>query len=132
MSRHCTIFDIPRGHTIVARSVQTHRNRLMGFGSNKRAVETRCAELELIGIREVGQGKSRSTPEGNEAHAGDEVSLDLVLVGCRLDLHLRFDGPDIGLSVLVNRDTTFGTVVVLGTDGGGCPGGNRSRCCSIL
>lgn len=78
------------------------------------------ADLELVGIGEVGECDSGGTGEGDQTGSGDEGGLGLFLGAGGFDLHLGFDRPDVGLSVLINGNTTLdGCLVVLGKDGNG-------------
>jgi len=86
--------------------------------------------LELVRIGEVVQGESSDSGKGNQTNSGGEVSLDLVLSGGGVDLHLWLNGPDVGFSVLVYGDTslTTGWTIVLGKESGR-PGGGSNRGC---
>ena len=68
--------------------------------------------LELVGIGEVVQGESGGSGKGSKAGSSKEVSLDLILGGSRFDLHLGLNGPDVGLSVLIDGNSSLdsGTV----------------------
>jgi hypothetical protein len=85
--------------------------------------------LELVGIGEVRQSESGGSGKGYQTDGSGKVSLDFVLSGGGVDLHLGLDGPDIGFSVLIDGDTSLGGgIIVLGKESGR-PGGGGNRGC---
>ncbi len=89
--------------------------------------------LELVGIGKVGKGNSGNTGKGGKSGTGKQVSLDLFFGRSGFDLHLGLNGPNVGLSVLIDGNSTFDgdTAVFVGEQsrGSGSVGGRSCCCC---
>ena len=61
----------------------------------------------MVRIGKVGKGNSGNTSESNKSGTGKQISLDLIFGRSGFDLHLGLNGPDVGLSVLIDGNSTF-------------------------
>ena len=80
----------------------------------------------MVRVGKVGQGNSGGSGKGNKAGSGEEVSLDLFLSRGGFDLHFGLNGPNVGLSVLIDGNSSLNdrsTGLVFGEKSGGLGGG---------
>ena len=63
--------------------------------------------LELVGIGQVGENGGGGHDANGQSSCGKECVLCLFFVGLVFNLHLGFESPNVGLSVLVDRNTTL-------------------------
>lgn len=63
--------------------------------------------LELVRVGEIAEHTGGNDGECTEAGHGGKDASGLLLAALVLDLHLRLNGPDVGLSVLVHRHTSL-------------------------
>lgn len=76
----------------------------------------------MVRVGKVGQGNSGGSGKGDKAGSGEEVSLDLFLGRGRFDLHLGLNGPNVGLSVLIDGNSSLdngSTALIFGEKSGG-------------
>lgn len=73
--------------------------------------------LELIRIGKVGKDPGRNGSKGSQTTDGKQSRAGLLFGALGIDLHLGFDGPNVGFAVLVDGYSTLG-----GEAGGGGAG----------
>jgi hypothetical protein len=87
--------------------------------------------LKLAGIGQIGQNDTGKGNGNSQASTGDQRSLGGFFGTFGRNFHFRFNRPNIGFAILVDRNTTFdGRVIEKGRDS--CPhnrrAGRRNSC----
>jgi hypothetical protein len=82
--------------------------------------------LKLVGVGQVGKGDPGNGDKGSQTASSDQSRFGLLFAALCGNFHFWLNGPDIRLSILINRNTALLTTFIFFSK----DNSSGSKCCS--